>query len=274
MDKTPITLSTWSEIHALAKHGWLYRGQRSAEWTLQTSLERCCNRESIDADRRPQIESEFIREFRRSFHQYAEYVPHPGAPLEWLSIMQHYGAPTRLLDFTYSIYVAAYFAVENADGESAVWAIDGPWALKASGELFREAAKDQRDLSRRLRLTTEEDEAVFERLYFEKPSAKLVAPVNPFRLNERLRIQKGVFLAPGSVEVPFMENLQTMPGWDDGAHMKKIILPLEVRKEALRRLSDMNVTSTSLFPGLDGFARSLGVYHISFNPVEWDKTTG
>ena len=47
-----------------------------------------------------------------------------------VSTMQHHGAPTRLLDFTYSVYVAAYFALENADSDGcAVWAVNGPWTL-------------------------------------------------------------------------------------------------------------------------------------------------
>jgi hypothetical protein len=265
---TTIVLTEWNQLHDLAKHGWLYRGQRAAEWPLQTSLERCCDRESIAPDRRSYIETEFIREFRRSYHQYAQHLPNPEAPLEWVSIMQHHGAPTRLLDFTYSIYVAAYFALEDADLDSAIWAVNGPWALKESYRLF-EGNKDQRDIDHTLRLLNEGDEEVLRRLFFERPFVPLVAPVNPFRLNERLRVQKGVFLAPGTVELPFMDNLGLLDGWDRPEHFLKIVLPRDMRHEGIRALSAMNVTSTSLFPGLDGFARSLGVYHISFNPVAW-----
>jgi hypothetical protein len=98
------------------KHGWLYRGQRGADWSLQTSLERC-DRQGIPAARRVSVELELSREFRRAYHQYALHVPRPESVLEWSSVMQHHGAPTRLLDFTYSIYVAAYFALESPDGE-------------------------------------------------------------------------------------------------------------------------------------------------------------
>ncbi len=134
-------ISDWGDIHVLAKHGWLYRGQRSADWPLQTSLERCCNRQKILALDQSRIESELFREFRRAYHQYANHIPDASSCLEWMSLMQHHGAPTRLLDFTYSIYVAAYFALESAEGDAAVWAFNGPWALGESIERFHSAAK-------------------------------------------------------------------------------------------------------------------------------------
>src|SRR5580704_15740200 len=67
-----------------------------------------------------------------------------GFKLSWLAAMQHYGAPTRLLDFTYSPYVALYFALRNrndneAESDAEVWAINAA-AVKASAmEVSREA---------------------------------------------------------------------------------------------------------------------------------------
>lgn len=55
--------------------------------------------------------------------------------------MHHHGAPTRLLDFTYSIYVATYFAAENAERDAAVWAIDGRWALRLAAHVLRGGGK-------------------------------------------------------------------------------------------------------------------------------------
>lgn len=121
-----VIVKEWDEIQNLARRGWLYRGQRSASWPIQTSLERYCDRQGVSGPERPRIEAELFREFRRTYHHYADHVPDPSSVLEWMSLMQHHGAPTRLLDFTYSIFVACYFALEAADGDAAVWACDGP----------------------------------------------------------------------------------------------------------------------------------------------------
>src|SRR5947199_6187239 len=108
-----VILSDWNEMHEFAaRRGWLFRGERCTSWELKTSLERCCDRLGIRPGLRRTIEDRTIREFRRAYHQFARHLPDREAIVEWLSIMQHHGAPTRLLDFTYSIYVAAYFAVE------------------------------------------------------------------------------------------------------------------------------------------------------------------
>ena len=73
---------------------------------------------------RAEIEARFCRQFRRAFHHYADNIPRPDDAMEWLSLMQHHGAPTRLLDFTWSPYVAAFFALYRATADAAVWAFN------------------------------------------------------------------------------------------------------------------------------------------------------
>ena len=63
----------------------------------------------VGRTKRAAVEIRLSREFRRAYHDYATHIPSQGSVIEWLALMQHHGAPTRLLDFSYSVYVAAYF---------------------------------------------------------------------------------------------------------------------------------------------------------------------
>jgi hypothetical protein len=266
MPITDTVLSSWSEIHSYARPSWIYRGQRSAEWELVTSLERCCDREEVVDSDRLRLEKELRRDFQRVYHQYAQHIPAQESLIEWTSLMQHHGAPTRLLDFSYSIYVAAYFALENADEDCAVWCVSAPWALRESVALLLQAGKDQAITFQAP--TQMAHEIVSGDVIFANP-AKCIVPLTPFRQNDRLRTQRGTFLVPGQTSSGFMDNLREMPGCEDDTNLVKLVLPRRVRAEALEHLYSMNISRTSLFPGLDGYAQSLGIFHPSFRPIPW-----
>jgi FRG domain-containing protein len=116
---------------------FIFRGQRS-DWPLATTLERACKGPDGRLDDAQGLERRSIREFKRRAHQYVTHVPAQTHRIEWLSLMRHYGAPARLLDCTYTLEVATFFAVkemsepskddESQDGQrghdAAVWALN------------------------------------------------------------------------------------------------------------------------------------------------------
>ena len=102
-----VTIERWDDIRSYHRPRWLYRGQRCADWTLTTSLERFAASYALSGDKALDVENKLSREFRRAYQHYAQHLP--SDDLEWLATMQHHGCPTRLLDWTYSIYVAVYF---------------------------------------------------------------------------------------------------------------------------------------------------------------------
>jgi hypothetical protein len=256
-------------LHQYAKPNWIYRGQRSCEWELKTSIERCFERERIASRNRFDLEEELYRDFTRAFHQYSVQVPEKASRVEIYSLMQHHGAPTRLLDCTYSIYVAAYFALEHAEDDCAIWVMNAPSLLSESIPLLLHAGKTRaRELDSR---TYETYDELAHEMFFTTPFVPCVSTVNAFRLNERSRAQKGIFSIPGDISIGFMENLRALSMSQGSGDILKLIVPHRMRGRFLSRLWDMNITRKSLFPGLDGYAQSLGVYHPSFIPPKRGK---
>jgi FRG domain len=95
------TLTSWDEIHQYDKRAWIYRGQStSKDRAIKTSIERFFEREIFQVDQRERLESELIEAFMRAYYNYALHVPADECIVEWLSLLQHHGAPTRCVDFT------------------------------------------------------------------------------------------------------------------------------------------------------------------------------
>src|SRR5262249_3424594 len=136
-----------------------------------------------------------LREFQRRAHHYLDHLPENDRLIEWLSLIQHYGGPTRLLDVSRSFYVAAFFAMETASSDAAIWAFN---SYKLDGEDANET--EEEFLSR---CTAEAEEAIREKRVW---NAKVLA-VEPERLHERLSIQRGLFLFPCHPVRPFLDNL-------------------------------------------------------------------
>lgn len=253
-----------NEVQKLTKVGektWVFRGHKEACWDLRTTLERECERFRISGDEVVRREYNMVREFRRRIHHYEASVPDRNNVDEWMGLMQHYGAPTRLLDFTYSPYVAAYFAFENAEsGKVAIWAVDA----QGISNKFKSDSKfhSQRDAYERY--GNYRDPKAFLALFLSELDNRYVLAVNPFRLNDRLAYQQGVFLCPASARIGFMENLRALGNSrQDDALVKKFTIEVgnngEHRDNALSRLHLMNINRITLFPGLVGFAESFKV---------------
>jgi hypothetical protein len=255
--------------------GWVFRGQRDAGHDLRTSLERHTPRDLKPSS----AESRLLYEFKRRAHLYLgpHQIPAPDDAGEWLALMQHFGAPTRLLDMTRSPYVAAYFAAEDMDesGECAVWAVQQIWCLEAAGAAILKALPPEEQTSAENVARKEHiSPALVQGVYsasllrgdsWRANSTSVVVPFVPERLSERLSIQQGEFLVPLDVDRPFMENLSALEGADQ--HITKYIIGGSARGRILERLRIMNITRAQLFPGLDGFAQSFRQLLIE-EPVE------
>jgi len=90
---------------------WIFRGQ-SFDEPLKSSFERALDSYRIPYSDAPGIEDRMIRDFKRKYEG-MDFEIVSKDTFYCLSLMQHCGCPTRLLDWTYSPYVAAFFAVES-----------------------------------------------------------------------------------------------------------------------------------------------------------------
>jgi len=248
---------------------WIFRGHQDTGWALAPSLERVAHgRFGHPFEEHAYIEWRLRRRFERSVHRFVQRVPRRDDDIEWWALMQHHGAPTRLLDWTYSFYIALFFGIERADRglTSAVWAVDQQWLmdrLRASKvAAVRRALKYDRSLK------TPEAISI---LVAGEPS--VVVPLVPYFINERVSVQQGVFLAPMDLGRPFMDNLRAMA---PPSEMRRHVMKIEVEGDAymLAWLNRLNVNRVSLFPGIDGFAADLATmvaWTGGFVPADWRR---
>lgn len=266
-------VSSWSELRDqfetyLEKKDaeWVFRGQSREDWELTTKIERLRERFEVDWNALPKHESRLLREFQRRAHIYHHALPDKGDDVAWLALLRHHGGPTRLLDVTYSPFVATYFALEGADRhtDSAVWAIDKKWVYDQAKRVA-----DQNNLCKYFdSFSRDRDGKSFRQLFMRVPPLRFVRGMNPKQLNERLTLQQGSFLCPGDLTASFEENLKELAKNEDSSdYIHKIVIGNQCGQDFLFRLRKMNIDKTTLFPGLDGFAQSLNTRFVEIGEM-------
>ena len=250
-----IEVTTWTEAKVLfdeIDQHFVFRGQRNSEWLLRTSIERT----SFFA-KSYHVEKDFVKDFQRGAFTYANNIPLPKDDdyLSWLSLMQHHGAPTRFLDFSFSPFIAAFFALENTDTNSAVWAIEKDHLKEDLHHKFKNGFKYHEDIFFDLK------GEVFNRIFNEN-KISCVFPVRPFVTNKRFIQQQSVFVSLGNSNETFMQQLQKYfyPEYLKN-HVIKVVLPNEIKDEALYDMNRMNINRCTLFSDLDGYSSYLKKYY-------------
>jgi hypothetical protein len=254
-----IRVTTWLELqerlfedsdaHDLGRFrsSYAFRGRGRASDELTTTLQR------LGAGFE-EVERHLLRNFRKYARRDAVAVD---SLWDWLALAKHHTVPTRLLDWTFSPYVALHFLTAGPDGfdeDGVVWCVDyvraSEWLPAPLAQALRDEGSDV--FSAELLAGAVPDLATLDRLadepfplFFEPPS-----------IDARIVNQYALFSLMSSASARLDEWLAERPGI-----ARRVIVPAELKPEIRDKLDQANVTERVLFPGLDGLARWLARYY-------------
>jgi hypothetical protein len=236
----------WREEIRRFRSPFAFRGMARASDRLESSL---LHRGATYAD----LEHNLLRNFRK----YARHHVHEADSIwYWLSLAQHHGLPTRLLDWTYSPFVALHFATVEAmlEADAVIWAVDFEATHQILPETLRTLLEEERsavftvemlaDTIRSLRDLDTLAEEPFA-LFFEPPS-----------IDARIVNQYALFCLMSDPRAVLEEWLEARPQL-----CRRVVIPAALRWEVRDKLDQANVTERVLFPGLDGLSRWLTRYY-------------
>ena len=265
--------SSWSDcVDLLLSSGGdnaLYRGQRRFDWELLASLERLLLGYAERYDKRryelmismsaDNATGEWVRgvelEMMQRFRQRAMHFGVPGLPeasdiLGWWELMQHHGAPTRLMDWTTSPFVAIWFALDghvDGEGDMALWVYDRANAgVNLHQEITRLRACEDYELL--------DDRQVQNRLikFVIEARSGVLVPVRP-RQFARAVAQQSILTVSPDIGVDRQASW-----WMRGKLATRIRLPEAWKLEIQAACQSMGLSRVGLFRDLDSLGGSIG----------------
>lgn len=214
-----------------------YRGHSDQSWKLESGYERL---------KKPPKEISLVNEFRQNANFLLDKYT-PKNDFDWLILMQHYGVPTRLLDWSESPLISLYFAVEsesrgskNKDG--ALWVLD-PGKLNENTNAMNDPyipAFEENDYM-----------ADFETIKFDSGTSAGLMPIAAIatRNNPRIQAQLGTFTISRS-KTP-IEDV------GDKAHVTKYIIPKESKPRISGELKILGLGKFQVFPELSSIGEKI-----------------
>ena len=237
---------TWDDRLGLFRSSFAYRGCEDAGDDLASGLLRLGG----DAD----LERQLMRAFRK--YAASDAVPRD-TTWDWLALGQHHGLPTRLLDWTYSPYVALHFAtqrVSNFDRDGVVWSLDYVRAHELLPERLQQALANEGANVFTTELLAEAAPTLADLERFgDEPFALYVEPPS---FDARIVNQYALFAVVSRADVSLHAWME-----DHSELVRRVVVPAELKWEVRDKLDQANVTERVLFPGLDGVSRWLARYY-------------
>jgi len=218
-----------------------YRGQSNASFILLPSLLRYAN--GLEKE-------EFLFSSYRKFSD--RIIQRRESEWETLFEMQHYGIPTRLLDWTEALGIALFFAVfyglsTDQSKADAALCILNPLALNLESKVQKiyTIPRDEGDYS-------------YSKIYWSNIiSPKAPIAVEPIFINSRMLAQRGMFTVHDNSEEPVESRFPNA--------IRRVIIPRNIFPAVIEFLELANINEYSVYPDARGIAdfltHSSGLVH-------------
>lgn len=230
------------------RSNYAYRGVYNANYDLITSVQRM--------GRQP---SDFERHILRNFKKYTPVNTLSGENdniWNWMALGQHYGLPTRLLDWTFSPNVALHFMADFEKGfedDGMIWMVDFIEMRERMPKKLKNKIYNQRYLTFLPSELTKEignDLKAIEQ--FKNDYGDFLLFIEPPSFDDRIVNQFALFstmLDPNSNTTDFLKSNPTL--------YKRIRIPAELKWEIRDKLDQANISERIIYPGLEGISKWL-----------------
>jgi hypothetical protein len=252
-----------------------FRGVADKSWCLETSLIRLGGPIA-------NLERHLLRNFCKYAHNHVDQTE---SMWFWLTFGQHHGLPTRLLDWTYSPFVALHFATSNVshfDRDGCIWMVDYAESNRRSPKLLSDALEREGPFVFSTEMLTQfetpEQTVKTNFMIFEASSTtggiKRISSLKDFddlseqefmiffeppSIDDRVVNQFALFSVISNAERTVDDFLKRTPEL-----ARRVIIPKEIKPEIRDKLDQANINERVLFPGLDGLSEWLRRHYGSF----------
>jgi FRG domain len=242
---------SWNPDLQRFRSPFAFRGLECAAHDLSNSLVRLAAGHA-DIDK---VELALLRNFRKYAH--AQTTHGVDSIWHWLTVGQHHGLPTRMVDWTYSPFVALHFATKDPrefDRDGIVWCVNFVQANRLLPKRLRAILEAEHSETLTVEMLSEFTSL---RAFDALASEPFVVFVEPPSLDARILNQFALFSLMSSPTARLDAWVREHP-----EICRKVLVPAELKWEVRDKLDQANVSERTLFPDLDGLSRWLERYYL------------
>jgi hypothetical protein len=258
---------SWDPELGRHRSPYVFRGLTNTEFNLHTTLQRM-------GGPFEKLETPLIRNFSKYAYEHVAatspgliFTPRGNSIWNWLVLARHHGLPTRLLDWTYSPYVALHFATaelhfQQCPADSVIWCVDYQKTHKLLPNWLKSVLKSTVSDLFTVDMLIQVAQDITE---FDKKAAKQRLPGNssdfviffePPSLDARVVNQlalHSMMSSPTAILDEWLEQHSEL--------CHKVIIPAKLKWEVRDKLDQANINERTLYPGLDGLCMWLRRYY-------------